>query len=120
MPWDQVCMQVTQDFIQFHPHDLWHCLLSSSTSSSFLPSVDLTVKNKGYHKCDAIVQMGGGFGLINTGEDCLHLSVHVPLQQDGDQPLAVMVWTIIIMIIKIIVIDIKNDRRNSGGTLRQN
>ena len=44
--------------------------------------------------------MGGGFGLINTGEDCLHLSVHVPLHQDGDGPLAVMVWTTII--IKII------------------
>ena len=42
--------------------------------------------------------MGGGFGLINTGEDCLHLSVHVPVQQDGDEPLAVMVWTIIIKI----------------------
>ena len=44
-----------------------------------------------------VVQMGGGFGLINTGEDCLHLSVHVPLQQDGDSPLAVMVWTTIII-----------------------
>ena len=43
-----------------------------------------------------ILQMGGGFGLINTGEDCLHLSVHVPLQQDGDEPMAVMVWTIVI------------------------
>ena len=41
--------------------------------------------------------MGGGFGLINTDEDCLHLSVHVPVQQGGDGPLAVMVWTIIII-----------------------
>jgi len=38
------------------------------------------------------MQMGGGFGLINTGEDCLHLSVHVPVQDEEEGPLAVMVW----------------------------
>ena len=38
--------------------------------------------------------MGGGFGLINTGEDCLHLSVHVPVQDEEEGPLAVMVSTI--------------------------
>ena len=38
--------------------------------------------------------MGGGFGLINTGEDCLHLSVHVPVQDEVEGPLAVMVSTI--------------------------
>ena len=35
--------------------------------------------------------MGGGFGLINTGEDCLHLSVHVPVQDEEEGPLGVMV-----------------------------
>ena len=41
-----------------------------------------------------IAKMGGGFGLINTGEDCLHLSVHVPVQDEEEGPLAVMVSTI--------------------------
>ena len=61
---------------------------------------------------DAFVQMVGGFGLINTNEDCLHLSLHVPLHQEGDGPLAVMVWTTII-IIKIIIKIIDNNNNHS-------
>ena len=88
MPWDQVCMQVTQNSKSFILFNIiifvFWALVWPSTKRNII-------------KCDAIFQMGGGFGLINTDEDCLHLSVHVPVQQGGDGPLAVMVWTIIII-----------------------
>ena len=67
-------MQVVLDVTKFQ---LVHILMSITPDANIIAS-----------------KMGGGFGLINTGEDCLHLSVHVPVQDEEEGPLAVMVSTI--------------------------
>ena len=64
-------MQVEVDVTKFQ---LSHILISTTPDANIIAS-----------------KMGGGFGLINTGEDCLHLSVHVPVQDEEEGALAVMV-----------------------------